>query len=145
MADKQYPDALKALEMIERSLLEPGKFVSYGDVCEALGYKRATHARHVGQVCSLIDSACFWAKLPFLSAEKVRTDTGEYNPDSFAGMWQPFKQALIQNAATHLWTAEDIARIRGILNHMNDEGALAQWNRIERAGQAAIDRALSHK
>lgn len=144
-ADKQYADALKALELIERQLLQPGKFVSYGDVCEALGYERAKHARHVGQVCSLIDAACFWAKLPFLSAEKVRTDTGEYNPESFSGIWEPYKQLLVGNASEHLWTVEDIARIRSVLNHINGEGALAQWERIERFGQAGIDRALSHK
>ena len=144
-ADKQYADALKTLQLIEGRLLPPGKFVSYGDVCEALGYQRSKHARHVGQVCSLIDAACFWAKLPFLSAEKVRTEAGEYNPESFAGMWGPHKQALIENASAHVWTSEDIAKIRSVLNHINGEGALAQWERIERFGQAGIDRALSHR
>lgn len=144
-ADKQYADARKALELIESRLLAPGKFVSYGDVCEALGYERSKHARHVGQVCSLIDAACFWAKLPLLSAEKVRTDTGEYNPESFSGIWEPHKQALIENASAHAWTVGDIAKIRSVLNHINGEGALLQWERIEGFGQAGIDRALSHK
>jgi hypothetical protein len=144
-ADKQYADALKALQLIEGRLLPSGKFVSYGDVCEALGYERSKHARHVGQVCSLIDAACFWAKLPFLSAEKVRTDTGEYNPESFSGIWEPHKHARIGNASAHVWTVEDIAKIRSVLNHINGEGALAQWGRIERFGQAGINRALSHR
>jgi hypothetical protein len=144
-ADKQFADARKALELIESRLLAPGKFVSYGDVCEGLGYERSKHARHVGQVCSLIDAACFWAKLPFLSAEKVRTDIGEYNPDSFSGIWEPYRQALIENASTHVWTMADIGKIRSVLNHMNGEGALMQWERIEGFGQAGIDRALSHK
>lgn len=144
-AEKQYEDALRTLQVIEDQLLPAGKFISYGKVCEALGYKPLQYARHVGQVCSLIDSACFWAKLPFISAEKIRTDNGGYNPDSFAGIWEPHKQTLLDNAATHAWTKEDIGKIRSTLNHTNGEGALAQWKRIEGFGQAGVDRALSHK
>lgn len=143
-ADTQYADARKAIDFIESAFLPAGKFTTYGGVCEALGYKPSTHARHVGQVCSLIDSACFWAKLPFLSAEKVRSDSGQYNLASFAGDWQPFKDKLIQISAAHEWTPKDMGVIRAMLNHMNGEGALAQWERIEGFGQNAQKRALTH-
>ena len=49
-AEKQYADALKTIEFIEIAYLRAGKFTTYGSVCEALGYKPSTHARHVGQV-----------------------------------------------------------------------------------------------
>lgn len=57
-ADKQYADALRTLEFIERGFLSSGKFTTYGAVCTALGYRPSQYARHVGQVCSLIDAAC---------------------------------------------------------------------------------------
>ena len=37
-ADKQYVDALKAIEYIEASLLPAAKLTTYGVVCEALAY-----------------------------------------------------------------------------------------------------------
>ena len=143
-ADIQYPDALKALDHIESAFLPPGKFTTYGEVCEALGYKPPTHARHVGQVCSLIDSTCFWAKLPFLSAEKVRSENGQHNLASFSGNWESFKDTLIKISASHEWTSKDIGVIRAMLNHMNGEGALSQWERIEGFGRKAQERALTH-
>ena len=143
-ADKQYVDALKAIEYIEASFLPAGKFTTYGGVCEALGYKPSKHARHVGQVCSLIDSACFWAKVPFLSLEKVRSDNGLHNSDSFSGDWRTIKDQLIQTSALHQWSNGDVGVIRSMLNHMNGEGALAQWARIDGFGQDALKRALTH-
>src|SRR6188508_1587146 len=108
-ADKQYADAKQALLIIQQNALEPGTYLTYGSLALALGYQPATHARHIGQVCSLIDAACYWMKLPSLSVEKVRLDDGSYNPDSFSGDWAPVKKQLIANSADRQWLAEDVA------------------------------------
>ena len=144
-AEKQYPDAKRALDLIEREALPPGKYLTYGSLADLLGYEASKYARHVGQVCSLIDSACYWAKLPMLSLEKIRMDNGDYNPDSFGGVFVPVKSQLIANTAARQWSAEDIKRIKQSLTHMNDEGAVAQWRHIESFGIAGLDRIASYK
>jgi hypothetical protein len=144
MADKQYSDAKQALDLIEREALPSGKYLTYGRLAELLGYDGSKYARHFGQVCSLIDSACYWAKLPMLSLEKIRMENGDYNPDSFGGAFAGVKSQLIANTAARQWSAEDIKRIKQSLNHMNDEGAVAQWRRIESFGQTGLDRITSY-
>ncbi|MDX2221059.1 MAG: hypothetical protein SF172_18740 [Burkholderiales bacterium] len=144
-ADTQYADAHRVLSLLEQTCLAPNQMTTYGSLCIALGYKGETHARHVGQVCSLIDAACFFAQLPFLSLEKVRRDDGEHNPDSFQKDWAPARKALIQNAQGRAWSVEDVAKIRRNLHNMNGESALLQWKRIEGFGQKGIDRALGFK
>jgi len=132
------------LKIIEDSLLPSGERTTYGAICTALGYEPLTHARHVGQVCSLVDAACYWAKLPFLSLEKIRTDDGAHNDKSFSGDWDGVKDVLIMNAANHTWTPEDIGRIRKMLNSVNGEGAVLQWKRIGDFGEPARVRAASY-
>lgn len=58
-ADIQYADASKALEILERNFLPIGECTTYGALCVAIGYRPADYAKHVGQVCSLIDAACY--------------------------------------------------------------------------------------
>jgi hypothetical protein len=52
---------------------------------------------------------------------------------------------LLANTAARHWSAEDIKRIKQSLAHMNDEGAVAQWRRIESFGIAGLDRIASYK
>jgi len=145
-ADKQYADAKKALDIIEREFLSAGKRLTYGELAYCLDHEPSKYARHIGQVCSLIDAACYWTKLPMLSLEKIRMDNGEHNPDSFSKMFRAVKDQLITNAETHQWAAEDIQRIKHSLDsHMNGESALLQWKRISSFGQAGLDRIASYK
>jgi hypothetical protein len=144
-ADKQYSDARQALDLIEREALPSGKHLTYGRLADLLGYDGSKYARHFGQVCSLIDSACYWAKLPMLSLEKIRMDSGDYNPDSFGGAFAAVKSQLVENTAAREWSPDDIKRIKHSLTHMNDESAALQWRRIESFGQAGLDRIASYK
>ena len=145
-AEKQYSDAKRVLELIQREALSAGTFLTYGKVARLLGHDVLKYARHVGQVCSLIDAACYWAKLPMLSLEKVRMDNGDYNPDSFQGSLAEAKTRLIQNASAHAWTTEDIKRITHSLDaHMSMEAASLQWQRIVSFGRAGVDRITSYK
>jgi hypothetical protein len=141
-AEKQYSLAKRALDIIGREALAPGKYITYGRFAELLGYDRKS-AKPVGQVCSLVDAACYWAKLPMLSLEKVRMDSGDYNPKSFSDLFSPVESQLIANASARLWTEDDIKRIKHYLEHMNMEGAIQQWERIESFGQEGLDRIAS--
>ena len=145
-AKKQYADAKKALGIIEREVLSPGQHLTYGQLAVHLGQKPSKHAGHVGQVCSLIDSACYWTKLPMLSLEKIRMENGEHNPDSFGDEFRPLKGQLIANAETHDWTSDDIRRVQRLLDiHMNGESALLQWQSISNFGKAGLKRIASFK
>jgi hypothetical protein len=145
-AEKQYVDAKKALDIIEREVLSRGQHLTYGGVAEHLGQKPGKYARHIGQVCSLIDSACYWTKLPMLSLEKIRMNNGEHNPDSFGDAFRAVKDRLIANAETHDWIPDDIRRIkRSLDSHMHGESALLQWQHIGSFGQAGLDRITSYR
>jgi hypothetical protein len=145
-AEKQYSDAKRALDVIGRETLSPGKYITYGQLAELLGYEVLKYARHIGQVCSLIDAACYWAKLPMLSLEKVRLDSGDYNPDSFSGHFATVKDQLVDNAAGRQWTEDDIKRLKHSLDrHMSMEAATLQWHRIESFGQEGLNRIVSYK
>ncbi len=145
-ADKQYVDAARSLKVIERLALPKGHHLTYGSLARELGYEPAKFARHVGQVCSLIDAACFWAKLPMLTLEKVRLDDGSYNPDSIGGELAPVKDTLIANASARDWTSADIAKLLSTLNsHMGDDGAVLQWKRISSFGEEGVKRNASYK
>jgi hypothetical protein len=144
-ADKQYSDARQALDLIEREVLSPGKYLTYGNLADKLGYDAGDYGRHIGQVCSLIDAACYWARLPMLSLEKVRLDGGDYNPASFSGAYDAVKGSLIANASSRGWSSDDIIKIKKSLTHMNDEGAIKQWERIESFGQKGLDRISSYR
>ncbi len=145
-ADRQYEDALRSLRIIEKVALPRGQYLTYGSLAGHLGYEPSKFGRHIGQVCSLIDAACYWAKLPMLSLEKVRLDSGEHNPDSTLGEYLPVKDLLIANASGHEWTAADIARLINMLtSHMGNDGAVLQWKRISRFGDAGVNRLVSYR
>jgi len=143
---KQYVDAKKALDIIEREVLSQGQHLTYGGVAEYLGQKPGKNIRHIGQVCSLIDSACYWTKLPMLSLEKIRMNNGEHDPDSFADAFRSVKERLVANAEKHDWTPDDIRRIkRSLDSHMHGESALLQWQHIGSFGKAGLDRIVSYR
>ena len=145
-AEKQYSDAKGSLDVIGREALPQGFYITYGKLAEFLGYDMLKYTRHIGQVCSLIDAACYWAKLPMLSLEKVRTESGTYNPEAFGGIFVPVKSQLIANTSAHVWTLDELKRIKHSLDrHMSMEAATLQWQRIESFGEEGLRRITSYK
>ena len=140
-AEKQFVDAQQSLALIENHALGRGQYLTYGHLAELLGYEAVKYARHVGQVCSLIDAACFWTRLPMLSLEKVRKENGDRNPESFQNEFEYIKQTLVENAEARTWTSEDLHRVtRTLYQHMNREAATLQWRRIAGFGQDGLGR-----
>lgn len=99
-ATVQHADAVTLVEHLERNILRDSRYhMTYSDAAAALGRKAAKDGRHIGQVTSRIDAACFYAN-PFLAMHRVReTYGGNINPRSFGGdLWRPHTPALVAQA-----------------------------------------------
>ena len=144
-ADIQHADALKLVQHLEtRVLADPGYVMTYSDAADVLKRNPATDARHVGQVTSRIDAACFYAKTPFLAMHRVRESYGgTINPRSFQDdLWRPHIPKLIARAERHVWTADDFNRIKRALHSLGDDSATLQWQRIDTFGEKGVAKAL---
>ena len=98
-ADIQHADALKLVMHMERRILEePGYLMTYSDAAGVLERNPTNDGRHIGQVTSRIDAACFYARTPFLAMHRVRETYGTtINPRSFQDdLWRPHVPALIR-------------------------------------------------
>ena len=141
----QHADAVTLVEHLENLILQdPGYHMTYSDAAVVLGRNAASDGRHIGQVTSRIDAACFYAKTPFLGMHRVReTYGGTINPRSFGGdLWRPHTSALVARAETHVWSAADFKNIKRALRSLGDDAAKLQWNRIEQFGEKGIQKAL---
>ncbi len=143
----QHADAVKLVEHLEKMLLEdPAFHMTYSDAAAVLGRSAASDGRHIGQVTSRIDAACFYAKKPFIAMHRVRETYGAtINPRSFGGdLWRSHIPALIAQAETYVWTEEDFNNLKRALHSLGDDAATLQWKRIEQFGEKGIQKALSH-
>lgn len=144
-ANVQHADALVLVDSLEQHILQdPGYHMTYSDAAAVLGRNAASDGRHIGQVTSRIDAACFYAKTPFLAMHRVReTYGGKINPRSFGGdLWRPHTAALLARAEAHVWTIEDFRSIRIALHGLVDEAATLLWKRIDQFGEKGVQRAL---
>jgi hypothetical protein len=144
-ADIQHADAIALLAHLEAKILADSLFhMTYSDAAVAVGREPTTAGRHIGQVNSRIDAACFYAKTPFLAMHRVRETYGQgINPRSFQSeLWQAHTADLVVRAETHIWSAEDFRNIRRHLLSLGDDSAVLQWKRIEQFGQKGVNQAL---
>ena len=144
-ADIQHADALALIAHLERKLLgDPAFHMTYSEAAVAVGRVATTAGRHIGQVTSRIDAACFYAKTPFLAMHRVRETYGEgINPRSFqTELWRAHTADLVSRAEAHAWTVEDYKNIRRHLQNLGDDSAALQWKRIEQFGQKGVNQAL---
>lgn len=144
-ADIQHADAIALLSYIETKIAaDPAFCMTYSDAATVVGREPTKSGRHIGQVTSRIDAACFYAKTPFLAMHRVRqTYGGEINPRSFqTPLWQAHTSGLVARAEAHVWSAEDFKKIRRRLQDLGDDSAALQWKRIELFGQEGVNRAL---
>ena len=149
-ADIQHADAVTLLAHLEAKILaDPSFHMTYSEAAVAVGREPTNAGRHIGQVTSRIDAACFYAKTPFLAMHRVReTFSQGINPRSFqTELWQAHTAGLVARAEAHVWTAEDFKGIRRHLQALGDDSAALQWKRIEQFGQKGVNQALgpAHK
>ena len=144
-ADIQHADAIALLAHLEaRILADPAFHMTYSDAAVAVGRKPTNAGRHIGQVTSRIDAACFYAKTPFLAMHRVRETYGQrINPRSFqTQLWQAHTSGLVARAEAHTWTAEDFKNIRRSIHGLGDDSAALKWKQIEQFGQKGVNQAL---
>ncbi len=144
-ATVQHADAVALVDHLERHiLLEPGFHMTYSDAAAVLGRNPTSDGRHIGQVTSRIDAACFYARTPFLAMHRVReTYGGTINPRSFGGdLWHPHTSALVARAEAHVWTIEDFKNVKRALQSLGEDAATLQWKRIDGFGEKWVQKAL---
>lgn len=144
-ADVQHADAFRLAVHLEEHVLEDSAFyMTYSDAAVVLGRNSASDGRHIGQVTSRIDAACFYADTPFLAMHRVRQTHGaKINPRSFQGdLWKSHTPGLVARAENHVWSAADFSRIKTRLHSLGDDAATLQWKKIELYGQKGVDKAL---
>lgn len=141
----QHADAIALLAHLEANVLaEPEFHMTYSDAAVAVGRSPKDAGRHIGQVTSRIDAACFYAKTPFLAMHRVRETYGEgINPRSFqTQLWQAHSAGLVARAEGHTWTTDDFKNIRRHLQNLDGDSATLQWEHIEQFGQNGVNQAL---
>jgi len=144
-ANVQHADAIKLVENLEKNILQdPDYHMTYSDAAAVLGRNPTSDGRHIGQVTSRIDAACFYAKTPFLAMHRVRETYGDkINPRSFSGgLWRLHIPALIARAEAHAWNVEDFKNIKRALQSIGDDAATLQWRRIDQFGEKGVQKAL---
>jgi hypothetical protein len=144
-ATVQHADAVALVEHLEKHILQDGAYhMTYSDAAAVLERNATSDGRHIGQVTSRIDAACFYAKTPFLAMHRVReTYGGNINPRSFGGdLWRPHIPALIARAEAHVWSDEDFKNIKRALQSLGDDAATLQWKRIDSFGEKGVLKAL---
>lgn len=144
-ANVQHADALALVESLEKHILaEPDYHMTYSDAAAVLGRNAASDGRHIGQVTSRIDAACFYAKTPFLAMHRVReTHGGKINPRSFSGdLWHSHALALVARAEAQIWSNDDFKNIKRSLQGLGDDAATLLWKRIEQFGEKGVRKAL---
>ena len=144
-ANVQHADAVTLVEHLEKHILHDASYyMTYSDAATVLGRIPGRDGRHIGQVTSRIDAACFYAKTPFLAMHRVRETHGAHiNPRSFGGdLWRPHTDALIARAEAHRWNLDDFRRVKQQLQSLGDDAATLQWKRIESFGEKGVQKAL---
>ena len=128
-ASDQHHLARQILEVIGKLALE-GTLTRYGDVAEALDRPR-TDARAVAQACNLLDSAATHARRPLMALWTVRDRDWEINDAAWRTDTVPeLREAIIEEARQHRFTADDKAAIIASLPELRGLGAQKAWERM---------------
>jgi hypothetical protein len=144
-ADIEHSDALQLVGHLEKRILADRTYLmTYSEAAAVLKRNPTSDGRHIGQVTSRIDAACFYARTPFLAMHRVReSHGGKINPRSFQDdLWRPQIPALIARAEGHVWAADDFSRIKRALQSIGDDSAKLQWQRIAKFGDKGVEKAL---
>jgi hypothetical protein len=114
-----------------------GLIIGYIAAAEMIGLD-GDHCRHVGQVVSRIDRACFDAGLPMLTLHWVRSPDGNVNGEAFNGsvtgvskLWAPFNHEILDTAANFQWSATYFDLVQSSLDKLPKVGAKTLWTALE--------------
>lgn len=142
---RERENAARVLEILERQMqVDRNARTSFSELAAEFGQTPKAYGRHLGQVASRIDAACWSAGLPLLGAFRIRLSDGSLNAKALADPnWAVQRHVLAQREAAHEWNADDFRRLRQALDQLPPKGASLIWHDIlERLGQEALRRAL---
>jgi hypothetical protein len=142
---RESENAARVLEILERRMqVDRNARTTFSELAAEFGQTPKSYGRHLGQVASRIDAACWSAGLPLLGAFRIRLSDGSLNAKALAEPnWALRRQALAQREAMHDWNADDFRCVRQALNQLPPKGASLIWHDIlERLGEEALRRAL---
>jgi hypothetical protein len=142
---RESENAARVLEFLERRMkIDREARTTFSELAAEFGQTPKSYGRHLGQVASRIDAACWSAGLPLLGAFRIRLSDGSLNAKALAEPnWAIRRQALAQREAMHDWNADDFRRLRQGLEQLPPKGASLIWHDIlERLGEEALRRAL---
>lgn len=130
--------ATQLLAALRKHILSGGGLViGYIAAAEMIGLD-GDYCRHLGQVVSRIDRACFDAGLPMLTLHWVRSPDGNVNGEAFNGsvtgvskLWIPFNQEILDTAANFRWSTTDFDLVQSSLDKLPKVGAKTLWTALE--------------
>ena len=111
--------------------------IGYTNMASMIGWAGgAKYGFPAGQVCSLIDYACYIAGLPCLTVHYVRKANGDINEASFGGEWVKLKPEIVRVASSHEWTDDDLTLIANAISGLPNVCAKTLWADLDSNGEA---------
>jgi len=121
-------DALKLAQVLfDRALKGEPPVRGYDTAATLIGRNSTDDVRHMGQVTSRIDAACFEARLPMLASHMVRRRDGSFNPDMFQDEWEEFRDEVQRVAENHVWTQAQRESVMRALISLPDKSSRLIW------------------
>lgn len=135
----QPTDAIKLAQVLfDRVLIGEPPVRGYDTAGILIGRDGKGDGRHMGQVTSRIDAACFEARLPMLATHMVRRHDGSFNPDMFKGEWEEFRDEVQRVAESHVWTVAERERVMQALISLPENSSRLIWNDYANRGREFI-------
>jgi hypothetical protein len=111
--------------LIARSEQGLGPILGYDVAGELIGAK--ANPRHMGQVCSLVDLACFYAGYPMLALNGVRTKSGEIHEHLLT--YASAESIEVAIAMQSKWNVNHLPKLFGGLRQVK-AGAKTGWREV---------------
>jgi hypothetical protein len=128
----QHTEARRLLGLIADASCEK-RLLTYSSAAKELGRNPARNARAVAQMCDLLDAASASAGVPLVALVTVREADGRINRKAWSkNVRKDVRQALLDSASHHSFTASDFARIEEALKGLNGLGNRRAWKEVRR-------------
>jgi hypothetical protein len=139
LAEKTH--AVELLDLLSARILSGNNepILGYTEVAKMINWtKGANFGCAVGKVTSHLDYACFISGLPMLAVYYVRDANGEVNPRSFGGVWEPYRNEIVDTVSSYQWTQADFDKVRRTLINSNNDSCVILWNEVIKRGNEFI-------
>lgn len=125
MSRTQHAEAERLLSILAKTVPNH-QLLTYGEAAVALG-RKASHARPVAQICSLLDAAAVLAGTPLLALLAVRDVSKKINDKAWRLVSPKIRQAIISRSSQHDFVRDDFAAIKRALDDLPAGGTVSVW------------------